>query len=144
MERFIDERMRVVGFKKRIDENFKFNKGIPNIKLENELSLPESAPDTEPRLTLQKFAALYYKWLTDQDKDEALDNPYISLQDCIKKCFNPDDKKLNTNLGQNFFWNKYHCFIKKTRLGSSKRGEHVVYGMKELEQVLYDVGDMRA
>lgn len=144
MERFIDERMRVVGFKKRIDENFKFNKGIPNIKLENELSLPESAPDTEPRLTLQKFAALYYKWLTDQDKDEALDNPYISLQDCIKKCFNPDDKKLNTNLGQNFFWNKYHCFIKKTRLGSSKRGEHVVYGMDIVQQVLYDVGDMRA
>ena len=137
LERFIAERMHVVGFKHRVDETFKFTRGVPSIKLEHPLTSPESAPDSEPRVTLRDFAKLYYQWIVTSSEADDFDNPYVTEDDCIEKCFNPGDKKLNTNLGQNFFWNKYHCVMKKAKLGSETKSKHVVYGMREIEPVLY-------
>jgi hypothetical protein len=137
LERFIAERMKVIGFKDRVKETLKFRGGVPNIKLEHQRTAPKSAPDSEPRVALQDFVDLYYKWIVELSEGDDFENPYVSKGDCIQKCFNPEDKKLNYNLGQNFFWNKYHCVMKKVKLGSETKSSHVVYGMHEKQGVLY-------
>jgi hypothetical protein len=130
LEQFISEKMNVIGFKDRKDESFCFRKGVPSIKLTNPRSAPANAPDNEPRLTLSDFAGRFYKWLVDKDdKDEDFVNPYDDFPDCVESCFNTTDKKINTNLGQNFFWGKYACVFKKAVLGSKKKSQHVIYGM---------------
>lgn len=138
MERFIAERMNVIGFKDRVKETLKFRNGIPtNIDILCPTTAPERAPDSDPRVALQDFADLYYNWVVTLAEGDDFENPYESKVDCIEKCFNPADKKLNTNLGQNFFWNKYHCIMKKNKLGSKKKSEHVIYGMSGKQAVLY-------
>jgi len=143
LDQFIFSEMNVIGFKDRIDESFCVTRGIPNIKLTNPRAAPANAPDNEPRLTLADFADLYYKWLVDKaDNVEDFENPYEDFADCVSKCFNTKDKKLNSNLGQNFFWTKYYCVFKKNKLGSKTRGEHVIYGMSAKPSVLYSINPM--
>jgi hypothetical protein len=145
MERFIAERMNVIGFKDRVKETLKFRNGIPtNIDILCPTTAPERAPDSDPRVALQDFADLYYNWVVTLAEGDDFENPYMDSGDCMKKCFNPADKKLNTNLGQNFFWNKYHCIMKRAKLGSKKKSEHVIYGMSEKQTVLYPMPIQRS